>query len=274
MTSLPERPRLALPFTILSSPNRVRLIAGEDFRYTLDGEELDAWLPEWLPVLDGRRTVAEAVAILAEDRRDAAREVVARLYGERVLIDGPASSAHTPATFSLFIEGQGSLHRALTAICQSNGEAESRPLPVLCQDRLDYEEALRINRRCRYGGTPWLWASCAPMSRAYLSPLFLPDAGPCLECLFIHFRRLSPMPELYDDLIVHARQERPILPTPSPVRAVSLLAQLVLWKAELARDPHSPAALFRLHVLDVPTLEITSHRVFADPDCPTCVARK
>ena len=36
-----RRPRLALPFTVLASPDSVRLVAGEDFRYTLTGPELD-----------------------------------------------------------------------------------------------------------------------------------------------------------------------------------------------------------------------------------------
>ena len=48
MSRLPERPCLALPFTFLSSPDRVRLVAGEDFRYTLDGPRIETWLPQWL----------------------------------------------------------------------------------------------------------------------------------------------------------------------------------------------------------------------------------
>ena len=49
------RPCLALPFTIVSAANQVRLIAGEDFRYTLNGPELETWLPAWLSQFDGRR---------------------------------------------------------------------------------------------------------------------------------------------------------------------------------------------------------------------------
>jgi bacteriocin biosynthesis cyclodehydratase domain-containing protein len=264
---------LALPFTILSSPNGVRLVAGEDFRYSLDGAELDAWLPAWLPTLDGQRTLAEALASLVEERRDTAREIVARLYGERVLIDGPAACAHQPAAFSLQVEGEGFLHQELTAACQSACEAGKQRLSVLCQDRLDYEQALRFNRRRREEGVPWLWASCAPMSRAYVSPLFLSDAGPCLECLLNHFQRLSPVVELYAELVEHSRRGRPIVPTPIPGRSVPLLAQLVRWKAELSCDDPAPAALFRLHVLEVASLEISSHRVFPDPECASCTRR-
>jgi bacteriocin biosynthesis cyclodehydratase domain-containing protein len=274
MSRLSTRPCLALPFTILSSPHRVRLVAGEDFRYTLDGAELDAWLPQWLPMLDGRRTLGEALAALPEERREAAAEVVRHLYGERVLIDGPATFAHSPAAFALVLEGEGLLRQELTSACQSLDHSANRPLPVLCQDHLDYDEALRFNRRCARGDTPWLWASSAAMSRGYVSPLFLPDAGPCLECLLNHFQRRSPMPELYTDLIAHAQQGRPIEPTPLPRRALALVGQLVLWKAELAQEPHQAAVLFRLHVLDAATLEITSHRVFSDPECLTCAGRR
>ncbi len=274
MTPPPERPCLALPFTILSSPHRVRLVAGEDFRYTLEGAELDSWLPVWLPLLDGRRTLVEALAALPEERRTAAREVVQRLYGERVLIDGPPASAHTPSAFTLVLEGEGLLRQSLTSACQSASDSASRPFPLLCQDRLDYDEALRFNRRCAGGNTPWLWASSGAMSRGYVSPLFLPDAGPCLECLLNHFQRRSPVPEFYTGLIAHAQQGRPIEATPLPGRALAMLAHLVLWKAELGQEAHPPAALFRLHVLEVATLEITSHRVFSDPECPTCAGRR
>lgn len=274
MNRLPQHLCLALPFSIVSGPDRVRLIAGEDFRYTLEGPNLDGWLPQWLPTLDGRFSLAEALAQLPEEHRDAAREVAARLYGERVLIDAAAAAAYTPGPFSLDIEGEGPLRQIVTSLCPCPQATAERRLCVLCQDRLDYEEALRFNRRCLDEGAPWLWVSGAALSRGYVSPLFLPDAGPCLECLFNHFRRRSPAPELYSDLIEQARQGRPIVPTSIPERALTMLAHLALWKAEAAREAKPPAALFRLHVLETATWEITSHRVFFDPECPQCAGRR
>ena len=35
----PRRPRFALPFTILTDAGAVRLVAGEDFRFTFCGED-------------------------------------------------------------------------------------------------------------------------------------------------------------------------------------------------------------------------------------------
>jgi bacteriocin biosynthesis cyclodehydratase domain-containing protein len=263
----PRRPRLALPFTVLTSSDTVRLVAGEDFRYTLTGPGLDTWLPDWLSGFDGRTPLDEALNRLPDARRAPARQLAERLYGERVLIDGAAVDAHDSARFRLVPEGNA----AWAAGWQPDGEG--RALPVLCQNRLDYEEALRCNRRCREAGTPWLWASTGPMSRAYVSPLFLPDAGPCLACLLNHFRRLSPAPELYDALAEQGRAGRPITPAPFPPQGVAIVQQLLLWKAALAEEAVAPAGLYRLHVLEASSLEVSSHRVLVDPECPECGRR-
>src|SRR5262249_9506871 len=104
-------------------------------------------------------------------------------------------------------------------------------------------------------------------------PLFRPAAGPCLGCLLPHFRRLSPAPGLYDDLAAHARAGRPLAPAPFPPPAAAVVRQLLLWKADLAAQAEAPAALYRLHVLEVASLEVTAHRVFVDPECPECGGR-
>jgi bacteriocin biosynthesis cyclodehydratase domain-containing protein len=109
-----------------------------------------------------------------------------------------------------------------------------------------------------------------PLQRGYVSPLFVPDAGPCLRCLLTNFRRLSPAPELYDQLIDHGRAGRRVEPAGFPPQGVAILQQFLLWKAELMREAEAPAALFQLHVLEVATLEVTAHRVFCDPECPAC----
>lgn len=272
----PRRPRLAMPFTVLTDRDTVRLVAGEDFRYTLKAPELDAWLPDWLSGLDGRTPLDEALGRLPEARRQQAGQLVDRLYGERVLIDGTAVDVHVPARVRLAVEG----NPAWKAGWQSGPEEANRnaypqlTLSVLCQDKLDHDEALRFNRRCLETGTRWFWVSTGPMSRAYVSPLFLPEAGPCLCCLLNHFRRLSPAPELYDALADHARSGQPVMPVPFPPEAAALLWQLLLWKASLVEQLQAHAALYRLHVVELATLEVTSHRVFVDPECPECLHRK
>jgi bacteriocin biosynthesis cyclodehydratase domain-containing protein len=273
MSRLPLRPCLALPFTILTAPNRVRLIAGEDIRYTLDAVGLETWLPPFLSKLDGRLLLDDLLAALPEDRRPAAQDLMTRLYGERVLIDGPPEAAHRPAGYGLQVEGTGPLADGLRA-AQPVDSGGARRVTVLCQDRLDYQEMLGLNAQLLEGEEPWLWATVGPVSRGYVSPVILPDAGPCLQCLLTHFRRLSPAPDLYDDLVDHARQGRPIRPVPFPPHGLEMLRQVVLRKVELLREPEPPAALFQLHVLEVGALEITAHRVFCDPECPACSSKR
>ena len=183
-------------------------------------------------------------------------------------MDGVAADAHEPTRWRLAIEGS-----AGWANDWNVQAVDAKALPTLCQDRLDYDEALRFNRRCLESRTPWLWASTGPMGRAYVSPRFLPDAGPCLGCLLNHFRRLSPAAELYDALADHSRRGSEIAPVPFPQPAVAIVQQLLLWKAMLAEEPQAHSALYRLHVLEVATLEITSHRVFVDPECSECRGR-
>jgi bacteriocin biosynthesis cyclodehydratase domain-containing protein len=271
---LARRPRLAYPFTVLTGPNTVRLIAGEDHRYTLSAADLDRWLPPLLERFTGTATVTDLLASLEPAQREAALQVIGQLYGERVLVDGSAADAHVARKYRVLIEGQGEL-RDIQAAAQGGGLAsESCDLPasllVFCQDRLDYEEALNQQRRCHAEKIPLLWASTGALSRAYVGPLFLPDAGPCFGCLFGSFQRLSPAPEIYDALRDHARQGKPIQPTEFPREGLLILQGLILWKLrEAERDDPSPG-LYRLHVLERERFELTTHRVFADPDCPVC----
>jgi bacteriocin biosynthesis cyclodehydratase domain-containing protein len=267
-----SRPRLALPYTVMAGPDTVRLVAGEDHRYTMTGDGVEAWLPGLLAGCDGRRSREELLAGLDDSTRPFARELIERLYGERVLVNGSVEQAYQPSAFALVVEGGGPLveHLAGRAGTVAPEPSRARPLPVFCQDRLDYAAALAFNGRCLRGGITWLWATLGPMSRGYVSPPFVPGAGPCLACLLGHFQRLSPAPQFYDALIDHARGGHAIEPGPFPATGVEILAQLVLWKLDQLGRSDPPSALYRLHVLELETMEVTSHRVLVDPACPEC----
>jgi bacteriocin biosynthesis cyclodehydratase domain-containing protein len=264
-----RRPRLALPFTVLVSPGVVRLVAGEDFRYTLQADGLDRWLPGLLASLDGRRRLDEALGGIGDADRRAAAEIVERLYGERVLVDGGAAEAHPAALHRLVAEGRGPLIDGL-----ATGPTSGPALTILCQDRLDYDETLRFNRARLEGAGPWMWATIGPMARGYVSPVFLPGSGPCLGCLLGQFRRRSPAPELYDALEEQGRNGRPIEPSTFPAEGVGILRNLILRKAAMLSDPGMPAAPYRLHVLEAATLEVSSHSVYRDPECEACGSRR
>jgi bacteriocin biosynthesis cyclodehydratase domain-containing protein len=148
--------------------------------------------------------------------------------------------------------------------------SDETPLVILCQDRLDFAEALDCNQRCRREGSAWLWASTGAMQRGYVGPLFLPDAGPCFGCLLRSFQRLSPAPELYDALIDHTRQQGALQAVPFAPEATTMLEQVVRWKVARSSEPVAAPALYRLHVLECATLEVSTHRVFVDAQCPEC----
>jgi bacteriocin biosynthesis cyclodehydratase domain-containing protein len=247
-------------------------VAGEDFRFTLSGPDLDRWLPGWLPCLDGRLTQEEAIGRLPPEYQAAAHQLLERLAGERLLVDGPLEAAHRPRSWRLAVEGTGALRPGLEALADAPSAGSA--VAVLCQDTLDFSEALRFNERCLRGDAPWLWISCAALARGYVSPVFLPNAGPCLACLFGHFQRLSPLPDLYDELIRHGEEKRPFAAAPFPPPALTILEQLTAWKVDLLARPDPSAAVFLLHVLEVKSLEVTAHPVLVDPECLACRGRR
>jgi bacteriocin biosynthesis cyclodehydratase domain-containing protein len=270
MTVARRRPRLALPFTILADGDTVRLVAGEDFRYTLTGPELGRWLPGLLAQFEGGEALERALGNLPDTLRAQAHELVERLFGERILVEASALEAHAARPAPLSIKGSGALWEKLRSAALCSEEILSDQLAIFCQDRLDYRAALQFNRECRERGVPWLWASSGAMERGYVGPMFLPDAGPCFACLLGHFQRLSPTPEIYAELIDHGERQGSIRPVPFPKEGIEILMQLVLRKVWLAQRPDSSPALYRLHVLEIDSLEVSSHPVLADPECPAC----
>lgn len=267
----PQRPRLALPFTILEAPDSVTLVAGEDYRYTFRASGLEAWLPGLLREMDGRRTSEELLGRCEPAAREVARDVLQRMYGERILVEGSAADAHPGQGFRVTLHGGGPLRESLEAACaELAADAEAPELALLCQDRLDHDEAWGFARRSRERSCATLWVTTGPMTRGFVSGLFLPDAGPCLACLLGQFQRISPTPELYELLAEHARGGGAIAAVPFAAAGLRVLEGLALWKLGLVADPTPAAALYRLHVLEAGSLEVTSHRVLVDPDCAVC----
>ena len=267
---VPKRIRFAFPFVILTKPDLVRLVAGEEFRYTLRAPGLEQWLPRWLRHFEREVEWRPLLNELAGERQPEARDIVSRLYGERVLREGTGENQPALPPPRWLVEGSGPLsERICAALPPVSSKAD--PAAVFCQEALDYAAALDFNRRCRQSGTAaWLWISCGPMGRGLVSPVFRAQAGPCLGCLTRNFRRLSPAPEIYDHLIEHARAGGTIPPAPFPAPALDLLAALARWKMESLSQPEPVAGVYRLHVLEIDTMACATHVVFRDPHCPDC----
>ena len=293
-------PQCALPFTVIADGELLHLIAGEDVRYSIRAGSLASSMSSLLRRCDGRTLLSTLLLEVPDADREAARKLMERLYGERILIDGPVEGLLIPNSFRLAVEGRGELadrlkttarerrfslepeptvteaavpnpaNQSLWPILPASVTQSASALSVLCQDALDPGAVLQFNTRCQQAAAgPWLWATTGPASRGFVSPVFLPNAGPCLECLMRHFQWLSPAPHLYESLVKHGQNEGHFTAVPFPSEGLTILEQLVFWKLGQLND--SPlSAVFRLHVLELDSMEVSGHRVFKDPACQGC----
>jgi len=329
-TARPLHPRLALPFTVIADGELLHLIAGEDVRYSIRAGSFAADLALLLRRCEGRDPLDVLLLELPNADRADARKLIERLYGERILIDGPVEQLSVANHYRLAVEGRGELakrmkpskhpltrsvsegerstdlgventgQRSPSLTLRVGDEMQEPQLSLLCQDTLDPNAVLEFNRRCLHANSgPWMWATTGPASRGFVSPVFLPNAGPCLECLVRHFQRLSPVPQLYEALARHGRQDGAFAAVSFPDEGVTILEQIVRWKVgqlgssvgwdsvptgqqlpiqptESGRSPNLRTygtphpAVFQLHVLELDVMEVTTHRVFVDPTCPEC----
>lgn len=267
---VPKRIRFAFPFAILTKSDTVRLVAGEEFRYTLRSPSLEQWLPRLLSNFEQEVEWRPLLNQLPSEHQQQALEIITRLYGERALLEGNGEHPSTVSAHRWVVEGEGKLSERLRAVVPAVS-ADAVPIVMLCQDALDYAVALDFNRCCRKSkAAGWLWVSCGPMGRGFVSCVFRPHAGPCLGCLIRNFQRLSPVPEIYEHLIEHSSAGGKIPASPFPAIGLDVLAALARWKIESAIQPEPPCGVYRLHVLEIETMECTTHRAFRDPHCPDC----
>lgn len=257
----------AIPTTVVREPDLVRLIAGEDFRFTLRGSQLETWLPAVLEQLDGRTSIAAVLRVLPPTRHAEALALLERLVSERLLF--AADTLPETSNASVSAEGAGRLFECVKGMQASTSAAER--VRTLCQDTLDYRAALKFNESCRAGNLPWLWATLGPSARAFVSPVFWPDLGPCIACLLEGFERLSPAPELYPALVAHAERGGEFRPARLPAHALTIVANLIHGKVAMLGELEPPAAVLRLHVVEVATLEVTAHRIPRDLECRVCM---
>jgi len=256
-----RRLRLASGFSLIVDDGVLWLVAGEDVRYRLGVRDPRA-VRDLLARCDGC-TVDELVARAPAELRADARQIVERLASERVLVEAAASAAHVAAPPGYRVVGTGALADALRA------DGGDGPI-VLVQDRLDHAALLAHNAAMLAARQRWLWITTGPGTRAYVGPLFVPDAGPCAACLLVHFKRLSPVPALYDALLAHAETGGAIAPSAFPDAALATTAALARWKLSLVGEPVAPAALYALHVVEVGALAVSTHPPLADPECTAC----
>jgi hypothetical protein len=145
---IPRRIRFAFPFAILTKPDIVRLVAGEEFRYTLRSPSLDQWLPGFLSSFQTDAPWQPLLKQLPHEHHQQALQIIERLYGERALLEGNGEHRRMPSPLRTVVEGSGELGKRLRA-AMPDVPGDAAHLAVLCQDTLDYAAALDFNRRCR-----------------------------------------------------------------------------------------------------------------------------
>ncbi len=245
----------------------VHLVGGEDVRFSIRVTGLAAGFAAILKQCDGKTPVDTLLLEVPELDRPRARQLLDRLHGERILCDGPVELVAIPSTqYRPTLEGAGAMVERLQSDTSGGHE-----ITILCQDTLDYRTAMEFNRRClgSHRG-PWMWVTTGPASRGYVSPVFLPEAGPCLACLIRAFQRLSPVPQFYEVLDRHSAQGGGFSPARFPAEGLAVLESLVRWKVGRLGQPPIAPAVFRLHVLELDSMEVSLHRVYRDPNCPEC----
>lgn len=254
----------ALPLTVVPGDGELWLVGGEDLRWSIEGPAVERWLPEVLKALDGERTVAEVVSSLDGSVQRHATDVVLALEEERVLIEAP----HGPpaATWIPSFVGDPLLVERLSASAMA-AENAGPNLVVHAQRTLDYAEARRVAREAADQGNSYLWVTLGPRTRAFVSPVFAPGRGPCVGCLHGAFRRLSPIPELYELLDSHSATDGEFASADVASPFMEAVVAHVAWKLALFDEPLVPSAPYRLHVLEWITGEVSSHPVRVDPDC-------
>jgi bacteriocin biosynthesis cyclodehydratase domain-containing protein len=268
--ALPRRVRFAFPFAILTKADTVRLVAGEQFRYTLRSTSLEEWLPQLLRNFEREIEWRPLLEHVPCEHRQRALEIISRLYGERVLLEANGEPPRPEPPSAWMVEGHGELSQRLREVIPTVSSSACSAI-ILCQDSLDYRAALEFNRRCRASSAvAWLWISSGPMSHGFVSPVFRRNAGGCLGCLLRNFQRLSPAPEIYQHLMEHSSAGGELPPVPFPAAGLDVLVALARWKIDSLAQLEPLMGLYRLHVVETMTMECTTHRVFRDPHCPDC----
>jgi bacteriocin biosynthesis cyclodehydratase domain-containing protein len=265
--------KFAFPCTFVNDMGRIWIVAGEDVRISIDAPRTAEWVLPLLRSIDGAATIRTLIEERPAQFRKDAVELIARLKSERLLIDVSAPSSRSESEkFTLKILGSGAVFEKLRAAVR--GREGERQLIVLCQADLNYQEARNFSRECQAADSPYAWISHGARTRAFVSPVFLPDSGPCLECLLDNFESLSPLPELYEALAGHAARNGEFAPVEIPAHTGEILGEILLEKIRLLETGSNAPAVFRLHVLEMANLGVETHRLLRDPACRSCSMRR
>ncbi|AUX46427.1 hypothetical protein SOCE26_079330 [Sorangium cellulosum] len=262
------------------------LLLGEREQFLLKGRAYALLAP----LLDGRRTVLELIAALA-DKVSAAEVAYAlsRLEERGYLVEAAPGEPPEAAAFweAAGVAGPGAARRlgdAAVAVQAVGGEDPGPLCAALAEAGLalrddaplcalvvgDYlDPALEgWNREARARGVRWLPVKPSG-AVAWAGPLFRPDRGPCWACLAERLRHNRPVERF---VLRRTGARGPLTPpraaTPASLGAAARLAALALARAITSGD-RGPLD-DQLLTLDLAQHHTEAHAVVRRPQCPEC----
>ena len=244
-------------------------------------------------LIDGARSRAEVLNALPTDDRTAAEEALATLERDRVVVAHPRAHADlgadagwwtsigvAPVTWRSALDAtivsvralgridteplQASLQLAGAVLVDADAEAELRV--VLTDDYLT-DALSEINDQALDSGRPWLLARPG-RATLLVGPVFVPDRGPCWECLAQRLRLRRTLVAASEWSGLDRGALGPQLPGSLGGLAASLIASEALrWLVE--RSGLSESTVLSL---DSRNWESRRHHVVWRPQCPACGA--
>lgn len=259
-----SRPRLALPTSIIPDGRFLHLVCGMELKVSLELGEQVPHLARMLEKCDGSLTLEELVQDLGAHRPHGL-SLIEQLLGDRLLVDDLQPGSNRRKLHGISVEGTGPL-----ALGLANLDHQGESVRILVQDHLDLPAARAFNRRQLKLEQPYLWVTTGLADVGLVSPIFFPDSGPCLECFLHQYQKIS-IPSGIQEILNRQNEKTLTLgESEFPGEGLVMLQQLVRWKVRRLGLNLSGSNVFRLHVLDKTSLEISTHRIYKDPFCSEC----
>ncbi len=295
---VPALPYLGPWYRVASGSRTVVLEHGQRI-VRLEGGAAERLLPALLPLLDGRRTVDEIVAVLGEPARPAVEQALGALAAHGVLEEGPpvpdgvprpvagaaellaslrpgsrpvAETARAIAGCSVAVAGDGGagieLARLLRAagvdVRRADGIEPDADLVVCAPSGSDLHRLRDWNAQALESRVAWLQVLPFDGRYASVGPLYLPADTCCYECF--RLRRAANLEGGAEPLLDAVPARSPSAP---PLEAIIGGLAALLVASWLVHDDHfAPGAFYALEL--VPTIALSLHHVYRVPRCSAC----
>jgi bacteriocin biosynthesis cyclodehydratase domain-containing protein len=265
----------------------------------LEGAAAERLVPVLLPLLDGRRTVDEIIALLGDPARPAVENALAELAARGLLEEGPPLDDDLPRPTASCIELLSAL-RPGTRVADTGVALGACSVGIVGDGGAGLEAArllraggVRVERLARIDGAVDLvvctpaaaelprlseWNECAlASSQAWLQvlpfdgryatvgPLYLPGDTGCYECFR---RRRAANLAAFDELALLEAVPAEYPSTPALDALLGAVAAQAALQWLVLGDHYAPAGFYALEAL--PSIALSTHHLHRVPRCPAC----